>query len=371
MSIIDVVAGAAFGSEGKGHITAQLVKRRLRQEQRTVVNVRVAGPNAGHTVIDDRNQAFALRCVPVGAAIAAEVWLYIAPGSEVELEVLAKEVHELREAGHAVGRLYVSGEATLLEDHHKQEETDAALTQRIGSTGKGIGAARVDRLMRSAKRICDDPAAVDFIEALGATVVDEAEANWLVSWAETRNAAIIIEGTQGYGLGLHAGMYPTTTSSDCRGIDFLAMAGIMPWHRGVTETNIVLVARVFPIRVAGNSGPLKNERTWDELGLPEERTTVTQKIRRVGEWDGELVARAVKANGGGQRGMSMVNVGIALTMVDQKFPFMKDRTSIRLMLKEAEQSELNAMTNFLKQVEFESGAEVMAMTTGPNHIIWR
>lgn len=370
MSVIDVVAGAAFGSEGKGHITAQLVKRRLRAEQMQVVNVRVAGPNAGHTVIDDRGQSFALRCVPVGAAISSEVWLYIAPGSEVELAVLKKEVDELRDAGHAVGRFVISGEATLLQDHHKDEEAQAHLTDRIGSTGKGIGAARVDRLMRTAQRICDNPDAVDFIESLGIEVYDESEGNYLNGWAATRNTAIIIEGTQGYGLGLHAGMYPTTTSSDCRAIDFLAMAGIMPWHIGVRETNILLVARVFPIRVAGASGPLKEERTWEELGLPEERTTVTQKVRRVGEWDGALIRRAVMANGGGQRS-GPVNVGVALTMLDQKFPFVKDETSMKKIIVESEPSELHDLTNFVKQVEYESAAEVVAMTTGPNHIIWR
>ncbi|WP_369007005.1 adenylosuccinate synthetase, partial [Staphylococcus aureus] len=42
------------------------------------------------------------------------------------------------------------------------------------------------------------------------------------------NVSIILEGTQGYGLGLHAGMYPYCTSSNTRSIDFLAMAAIYP-----------------------------------------------------------------------------------------------------------------------------------------------
>ena len=62
-------------------------------------------------------------------------------------------------------------------------------------------------------------------------------------------------------------------------------------------TRVLLVARTYPIRVAGNSGPLKNELTWEEISRRVgkqvmERTTVTNKIRRVGEWDEELLDNA-------------------------------------------------------------------------------
>src|SRR5690606_242933 len=67
-------------------------------------------------------------------------------------------------------------------------------------------------------------------------------------------------------------------------------------------TRVLLVARTYPIRVAGNSGPLKNELTWEELSRwigkqVVERTTVTNKIRRIGEWDEGLIDRAVTLNG--------------------------------------------------------------------------
>jgi adenylosuccinate synthase len=131
---------------------------------------------------------------------------------------------------------------------------------------------------------------------------------------------VIIEGTQGYGLGLHTGFYPQTTSSDCRAIDFLAMAGISPWQAGI-NIEVILVARVYPIRVAGNSGPLMAETTWAELGLPEERTTVTNNVRRVGAWDDELVFEAIEANGGGG---FHPDVKLALTMLDHRFPDNRD-----------------------------------------------
>jgi adenylosuccinate synthase len=66
---------------------------------------------------------------------------------------------------------------------------------------------------------------------------------------------------------------------------------------------IALVLRCHPIRVAGDSGPLKGETTWAEIaksaGLPEdycELTTATRKPRRVGTFDPDLVKRAIDAN---------------------------------------------------------------------------
>jgi len=129
---------------------------------------------------------------------------------------------------------------------------------------------------------------------------------------------VIIEGTQGYGLGSHAGYYPHCTSSDCRAIDFLAMAGIPPWSMFARNLEIVIVYRVHPIRIAGNSGPLKGETTWEKLGIPDEFTTVTKKVRRVGAWDADLAHRAFLANGG-----NSMAVRTALMFTDYQWPEMR------------------------------------------------
>src|SRR5205085_5179692 len=58
-----------------------------------------------------------------------------------------------------------------------------------------------------------------------------------------------------------------------------------------------------PIRVAGDSGPLIHETSWDEIatlaGCPaqlQEFTSVTHKLRRVGHFDPELVRKAIMVN---------------------------------------------------------------------------
>lgn len=372
MSKIDIVVGAQYGSEAKGHVTAQLVGK-YRYEQGLTTNIRVGGPNAGHTVVDYDGNVFPLRTVPVGAAIDHEADLYIAPGSEIELQVLVDEVNLLRSKGHPVRNLYVSGEATLLEPHHQKTETKADMHEKIGSTGKGIGAARADRIMRTGKRIIDDYEARKTIFALKGQVLTATESLlYIGNQLNQFDRNIVIEGTQGYGLGLHAGHYPQCTSNDARAIDFLAMAGISPWAPGVTEVNPWVVARVYPIRVAGNSGPMKGETTWAELGLPEERTTVTQKTRRVGEWDCKLIREAAIANGLAPH-QYQIDWGeyeskgwVALTMVDQKIPELAGAKRMNDLDIETR----DKLVKLMDEVENNTGALIRMITTSPSTAIW-
>lgn len=351
MTKIVVVVGAQYGSEAKGHVTAQLVNKY--RKGGAVANVRVAGPNAGHTVIDEQGQSFALRQVPVGSVYGG-VPCVIAPGSEVDPTVLLREVDELQAVGHLRNGLAVDGEATVLEPHHVTEET--GMHEAIGSTGKGVGAARSERIMRrKAHRVKDDTWLIQELNKREVRVDDTVR----MIKSAGHLSHVVIEGTQGYGLGLHAGHYPQCTSSDCRAIDFLSMAGLSPWDIRFDGIEVWCVARVYPIRVAGNSGPLKDETTWDELGLPEERTTVTKKVRRVGGWDADLLAEAVGANGGFR------SVRVALTMLDQKFPEVQGSTSY-----DPRMPGLAEVTQFIKQVEVDGGAPVKMLTTSPRTAVW-
>lgn len=368
MSNLFVVVGGQFGSEAKGHVTAQVIKKTLAEGAQTVINVRVAGPNAGHTVYDSTGRKFAFRQIPVGAVLDERVLSVIAAGSEVDPEVLLKEIRELKQAGHPL-QLFVDKNATVIEGKHKFEEEASQLVAKIGSTGKGIGAARADRLMRKALRVQDDRVLVAQLEQIGAHVVDTTV--FLHRWLEEELLAVVVEGTQGYGLGLHGEYYPQSTSSDCRAVDFLAMAGISPWHAGVTQLRVVVVCRVYPIRVAGNSGPMYAETSWEALGLPEERTTVTQKVRRVGEWDARLAREAVRANGGGYADSPVV---VALTMVDQVIPEFKDFEHCEPGNchghEQIPDAAYEALNNLCERVQNDAGASLFLVTTGPQTAVW-
>lgn len=366
MGKLIVVAGAQFGSEGKGAVADHLTRP---NREHNPVAVRVAGPNAGHTIhgqcppscIQGPDHLFngewighpwRLRSVPVSAVNNQDATLIIAAGSEVDLEVLSGEVSELDEAGYQVsGRLIIDPQATILDrDHIAMEQADR-IQERLGSTAKGIGAARAERIWRRARLIKDE-------SSVGSLVGHTAD---YMQAALTAGRTVMIEGTQGYGLGLHAGHYPHCTSSDARAIDFLAMAGISPWMPGVTEFEVWLAARVRPIRVAGNSGPMKGETSWAELGLPEEFTTVTKKVRRVGEWDGALVRRAVESNGGAPV------VRLAVTMADTLFDGLRGVNSPG----ELDDATWPEVDSWLSKLEDESGARVEFVGTSPVNGYWR
>lgn len=349
---LQVVVGGQFGSEAKGAVTAAICADEVSAGHRVTV-VRVGGPNAGHSAYDPEGRLWALRQVPAGMVVDPEVRGVIADGSEIDLEVLDTEIRELESAGHKVrGRLIVSGEATIIDDAHKARETE--LIAAVGSTGKGIGAARAGRLMRNAQRVLDLTGPELTQLPRGVPIAASGELGpYLTGIAREYGEVVVVEGTQGYGLGLHAGFYPQCTSGDVRAVDAVAQCGINPW--GPISLSVHVVVRPYPIRVAGNSGPLRGETTWAELGLGEELTTVTRKVRRVGEWDHVLVANALAANGPGAK--------LAVSMIDQ-LPGHTEREGDSRRLTEAG-------WNWLRSLEEELLTTVRWYGVGPRVADWR
>lgn len=348
---LQIIVDGQMGSCGKGHVAAQLAAPDRDRNPHGVSAVRVAGPNAGHSAVDDAGVKWPLRQIPVAAVANPHAALYIAAGSEIDISVLLKEVHALEEAGHHIReRLMIDAMATILEPRHHRVEADAGLTGRIGSTGKGIGAARADRIMRTATVVRDtDLADLCSIGDVASQLRDDL----------AHGATCQIEGTQGFALGLHHPYYPQVTSSDCRAIDFAAMAGVSPWDASVTDVEIWVVYRPYPIRVAGNSGPLTGETTWEALGLPEERTTVTKLVRRVGIWDGALARQALLANGGPSE-----SVHVALTMLDQVAPGLAGCTETEKILAHGD------ATAFLDQIESDLDCRVELVGTSDRTVVW-
>lgn len=345
---IQVIVGGQFGSEGKGHAAAELAKRAGR-----MLAIRTGGPNAGHTVWSQHREPveYKLRQLPVAQIVNPQAEIAIAAGSLVDLEVLE---HELNQTGAEM--VLVDPSATILEPRHVETERyDPALAW--GSTRKGIGAARADRIHRTAKVWG------------GSSMFNYRAVGWPVEQAvdDTLSAGrlVQIEAAQGYGLGLHTDYYPKTTSADCRAIDALADAGISPWAEyahSPAELTVWIVIRPYPIRVAGDSGPLANETSWEELGLPVERTTVTNKVRRVGAWDGQLVRQAVLANGG-----PAPSVRLWLNMADHISPSLAGATHWD---NDMPTEDRDRILDFLRMVQDQTGAPVKALGTGPNSAVF-
>jgi adenylosuccinate synthase len=362
MGKLMVVVGGQFGSEAKGACAAALAAR-----SDDPLVIRTGGPNAGHTVWGgEPHQEYKLRQLPTAAISNPGARLAIAAGSVVDPELLHKEINETGTGRH----ILVDEMATVLEPRHiDREALDSGLYN--WSTQKGIGAARADRIARRARVWREIPPP------------PQTAACDVAHLARTQLQAggdVIIEAAQGYGLGLHTTYYPKTTSSDCRAIDALAAVGISPWSfqprtgfpapETTPELQVWVVMRPYPIRVAGESGPLRNEVSWEQLGLPEERTTVTNKVRRVGLWDAALAEAAIRANGGPSPA-----VRVWFSMVDQVIPELKGQTdaTFRASGKNPEKFELTAAVRHQietwQSVVRQAGAPVHVMGTGPDSYI--
>ncbi|MBC2664307.1 adenylosuccinate synthetase [Novosphingobium flavum] len=287
---VSIVVGGQFGSEGKGKVSLELV--RMATEGRIAV-VRVGGPNSGHTAYDRSGRKFALRQLPAGA-IDRNADIVFPAGSYIDVDVLLGEIEDL---DYPRDRIFVSPYANVITPEQKAWEVDAGLVSGIGSTGSGVGAAIMAQVAREASNFPlhrHDAAHCGVLEPFLRDTTALMR-NWLDA-----GARIVIEGTQGFGLSLYDGGYwPKATSRATTAAAALAETGLSP----MDVDNVVLVIRSYPIRVAGNSGPLPGETSWEAISESidaqtnlREFTTVTKKLRRVGHFDASVVKAAIACN---------------------------------------------------------------------------
>lgn len=364
---ITALVGGQFGSEGKGLIAEKICMN-------YPVHVRTGAPNAGHTYyvngsVHDHELStpppgevgqmrgrikIVARSVPCGAA-NPDALLIIGAGALIDLELLLNEVSDLDWMGLEVSKRLVVDEKAMLIDpirHHRFEGgVEGQAHQLIGSTGEGVGPARMAKISRGTMRntwaaisSVSDPDTLAYLHGKGIATGDTAG---LLNDHIDGGSSVLLEGTQGSGLSLTHGSWPYVTSTDTNAAQMASDAGIAP--QLITDT--ILVCRTFPIRVAGNSGPLPEETSWEEVGQPKERTTVTKKVRRVGRWDDELVRRAIMLNRPSE---------IALTFADYVHPGIAGRT---------DPAEIpSRVFSWLEKLEARLGVPISMVGTGPDSV---
>jgi len=287
---ISIVVGGQFGSEGKGKVALEIVRR----SSGPVAVARVGGPNSGHTAFDRKKSKWALRQMPA-ACIDRNVDVIFPAGSYLDVDLLLSEIKALN---YSQRRIFISPYASVIRAEHKEWERQAALTNSIGSTGSGVGAAVLAAAARQAGNFSLQAMFAHEHTGLQSYISDTSETmeRWL-----TEGRRVVIEGSQGFGLSLlDGGFWPKATSRSTTAAAALAEAGLSPTY----VDDVTMVLRAYPIRVAGDSGPMYGETTWEEIANRSGRTladvreftTVTGRLRRVGTFDPELVKRAIYAN---------------------------------------------------------------------------
>lgn len=277
MKKVDILVGLQYGSEGKGLIAGHLAHTGFYD---TVVNVNM--PNAGHTYINSQGK-WVFKVLPNGAVSPHIKRVMLGPDSVFSYDRLMEEI-ALCPPG-TFGKLIIHEGAALLQPEHAIHERH--MVDSIGSTGQGSSVAMMEKIARSEHGTVGQVRPEGFED----NIVTNAE--WMEILHDDADR-ILLEGCQGYSLGLNAGFYPYCTSRDCTPGRLLAGAGIP--HTWADK--VIGAARIYPIRVGGNSGPCypdQVELDWASIGVAPELTTVTQRVRRLFTFSRLQMIEAVQA----------------------------------------------------------------------------
>ena len=223
--------------------------------------------------------------------------MLIGPGAVLNIKDLQKEISD---CDVGCERLTIDPQATVIQESDIRAEKQ--LRESIGSTGRGVGNATARRIMgRGDKtmRLARD------IEDLKPYLRDTYR---MLEDAFRTGQRILLEGTQGTGLSIFHGAYPHVTSRDTTVAGCLAEAGISPGR----VRKVIMVCRTYPIRVEDpkkkgkTSGPMSQEIDWKTVARRSghdfvelqrnERTSTTDRRRRVGEFDWCLLRKAAVLN---------------------------------------------------------------------------
>lgn len=329
---VTCIIGGQYGSEGKGAICGYLGNE-------FDIAVRVGAPNAGHTLKVGNNE-WKMQQIPVAGLINPDCVLLIGAGGLINLEILKREMEYIKDLD---GRFFIDRNCGIIEDYFSEIEQEDKKFESIGSTCEGVGVAmrrKIDRKPQNFRTAKDVP-------ELGKYIINVAE--YLNDLPSSKN--IMIEGTQGHGLSLNHGPWPFCTSRDIIASSLLSDVGLSPFMC----KDIIMVVRTYPIRVAGNSGPMYDEITWkivaEECSSKEpiqEKTTVTKRVRRVGRFSMKDIINAVKINRPTQ---------IALTFLDYLNVAERGVSNFALLK--------NDTKKFIYELSQATGVPVTLLKTGP------
>ena len=248
-----VVQGAQWGSEGKGQVAALLAEREAD------CAVRTGSINAGHTVTFEEKQ-YKMQLVPT-AWVVRGMPLYIGPGAYIEQDILDREVAEVSAAlGEDIRkRLFIDSRCFIHSSEAKSKAKEANRHVEMGATGKGSSEAVIQKLR--SRGDFEQAESLKFSNSTRNEGYNLCDVPAMLMDHYKKGDVILFEGTQGSLLDLHVGPHPFVTNRSCNAATWIQEAGLSP----ALNTEVVFVARTFPIRVAGNSGPMPNETTWPEM----------------------------------------------------------------------------------------------------------
>jgi adenylosuccinate synthase len=375
--MVTLIVGAQWGDEGKGKIVDLL------SQEADIVARYQGGANAGHTLVID-GKKYVLHLIPSGI-LHPRVQCVIGNGVVIDPVALMDEIKMLEDYGiNIAGRLFISHRAHLIMPYHKlldaaREKAASAKddsTNRknaIGTTGRGIGPAYIDKASRTGVRIVDLLDRKRFSDKLRTNI---GEVNKLLSKiydyeqldaekiadeycqfdtqidpyitdttlflhdAIQSGKRVLLEGAQGAMLDVDHGTYPFVTSSNPTSGGAATGLGLPP----TAIQRVMGVVKAYSTRV-GN-GPFPTE-LHDETGenlrkIGHEFGATTGRPRRCGWLDAFSLRYSVIVNG---------ITEIALTKMDVLDSFDEIKICTGYMLDGKAQKSLPADADTLERIE--------------------
>ncbi len=319
-----VIVGAQWGDEGKGKIVDML------SQQSDVIVRFQGGNNAGHTICVQGKQTI-LHLIPSGI-LNPRAFCCIGNGVVLDPEVFLAEIDALNASGISVSpdRLAISPKTHLIMPYHRllDASRESVRTDRIGTTGRGIGPCYEDKAARVGIRAQDLEDRVLLktkieralaeknilfsklygVEPLSPEAVFEAilpsaerivpyikETEEVISAASARGAAVLFEGAQGVHLDIDHGTYPFVTSSNTVASNAATGSGVGP----NILSSIIGIVKAYTTRVG--EGPFPTEQKNDDGERLQQQGhefgATTGRKRRCGWLDLVLIRESVRLNG--------------------------------------------------------------------------
>lgn len=321
---VSVVVGGQWGDEGKGKIVDLL------SQKADIVARYQGGPNAGHTVVVQGKEII-LHQIPSGI-LWPHTTCVLGNGVVIDPQVFLEEIAFIKDQGIEIeGRLLISDRAHLILPYHRYLDTASEEWQgekKIGTTGRGIGPAYMDKVGRFGVRVCDlldekqlqsritdvlarhhavlksiykcqSIKAADIVEqcrVFADSVRDYiTDASVFLDRAIQDGKEILLEGAQGTMLDVDYGTYPFVTSSNPTAGGACIGVGIGP-----TKVNhIIGIVKAYTTRVGMGPFPTEFDEKFSAFirQLGGEFGATTGRPRRCGWFDAVVVKNAARVNG--------------------------------------------------------------------------
>jgi adenylosuccinate synthase len=257
--------GLQWGDEGKGKLIDKLT------DSFDAVCRYQGGANAGHTVIHG-DEKLSLHLIPSGILHCDKISI-IGNGVVIDIVQLIKEIEDLKSKGIKIeNNLKISNRSHLVLPSYFEEEKE--MKDEIGTTGKAIGPAYANKILRKGIRMGDifSPDYLskfnlpsEYLKTLdtfknnyGYMITDTVE---LIRKLLKENKKIIFEGAQGVLLDIDFGTYPYVTSSNPTPGGILNGSGIPP----NLISKIIGVTKAYTTRVGKGPFPTRMEKENEEL----------------------------------------------------------------------------------------------------------